>query len=325
MILAGDIGGTKTLLALFDGGRCRFRRRYASGAFARFDEVLQAFLAEAAAVPGLAPPSTACLGIAGPVLGRRVKVTYLPWEIDADALCARFGLRHAELLNDFAAAAHGLDDLAPGELVTLQAGAPLAERPRVLIGAGTGLGVAYLHEGRILSGEGGHASFAPADAQQEALARWLRQRLGRVEAEQVVSGAGLVRIYEFLLEQRGEPATAPARDLLRAEDAAQAVAQAALAGGAPLAHAAVDLFVACYGATAGDHALTVLARGGVFVAGGIAPKLMPRLQAGGFVAAFNDKGMSSAILRDCPVHVVANPDLGLLGAAAFARRMLTPV
>jgi glucokinase len=321
MILTGDIGGTKTLLALHDdAGAIVARRRYASREAATFDALLARFLDETAA-----SPRAACFGIAGPVLGPRVKVTHLPWEIDAGALAARFGLAQVGLLNDFAAAAHGIGALAPSDRVTLQAGEPAAGRPALVIGAGTGLGIAYVIGETVLSGEGGHAAFAPADEAQASLWRWLRRRLGRVQVEHVVSGRGIAHIYEYLLEQAPAGAPPHAREALAADDPAAAIGRLALEAGDAPAIAALDLFIACYGALAGDQALSVLAHGGVYVSGGIAPRLLPRLAAGGFVAAFNDKGPDAPLTLACPVHVVTNPDLPLLGAARHAARSLTAV
>lgn len=321
MILTGDIGGTKTLLALHDDdGAIVVRRRYASREAPTFEALVARFLDETAARPG-----RACLGVAGPVLGARVKVTHLPWEIDAGALAARFGMQRVDLLNDFAAAAHGIGALAPADLVTLQAGEALPGRPKLVVGAGTGLGIAYVMDGAVLSGEGGHAAFAPADAVQAALWQWLHRRVGRVQVEHVVSGRGLARIYEFLLEQSTGEASPGARDALAADDPAAAIGRQALEKGDAVSLAALDLFIACYGALAGDQALTVLARGGVYVTGGIAPRLLPRLQAGGFLAAFNAKDSLSGLTSTCPVHVVISPDLPLLGAACHAARSLTSV
>jgi glucokinase len=311
VILTGDVGGTKTLLALHDdAGAIVDRRLFSSHESSAFGDLVARFLDGAAA-----RPRAACFGIAGPVIGDRVKVTHLPWEIDAGALAARFGLRRVRLLNDFAAAAHGIAALGPGDLVTLQAGEPIPERPKVVLGAGTGLGLAYMLDDAVLSGEAGHASFAPADAAQGALWQWLQRRHGRVHVEQVVSGAGLVEIDDFL---RG-PQPGPSGDS-EPPDRAATIAHAALVDGDAQALAAVDLFLACFGALAGDHALTVLARGGVYLAGGIAPKLLPRMLAGGFITAFNEKGTFSAWTRTCPVHVVINTDLPLLGAARVAQR-----
>lgn len=319
MRLAGDVGGTKALLALFDRGRARFERRYACREFASFEALLERFLADAGATLGTAPQiESACFGVAGPVSGGRATLTNLPWQIDAAAL----GLPGVRLLNDFEAGAYALDALGAADLETLQPGAPRDGAPRLLIGAGTGLGVAFLvGRGaalRVVPGEGGHAGFAPADDLQDGLCRHLRPLQGRVEIEHVVSGAGLGRIYGFLRDTGAHRESAATASAIAAGDPAAAIADAALGGSDALAAAALDLFIACYGAAAGDFALATLAHGGVYVAGGIAPKILPRLRAGGFLAAFNAKGTFAAAARECPVHVVTNERLGLLGAAAAA-------
>ena len=323
MILAGDIGGTKTLVALFDAGAPCFEHRYPSHDFASFDDLLESALVAATAELGTRPGiDRACFGVAGPVIGNQVHVTNLPWALDAAALSRRFSIGRIKLINDFAANAEGIEALAPQDVATLQAGAPVEDAPRVLIGAGTGLGVAYLiHDGiahRVVASEGGHAGFAPADAAQAALWRFLHERLGRVEAEHVVSGSGLERIYAFV---RNTTTLAAARKLdqeMRCGDARAAIARFALELGDPLANAALDLFVSCFGTVAGDHALNVVARGGVYVAGGIAPKILARLAAGAFVAGFNDKGAFSDLARSIPVRIVTNERLGLLGATRVA-------
>ena len=322
MILAGDIGGTKVLLALHADGMSApmFERRYVSREFVNFDLLLARFLAEAAAALRVTPRiEAACLGVAGPVVGERVAVTNLPWVIDGADLRERFAITRLQLLNDFAAAAWGVGELAPADLVTLQAGEPLAQAPQVVLGAGTGLGIAYVVPGRDgarpIAGEGGHGTFAPAGEEQIALWRHLHRQLGRVTLEHVLSGPGLARIYDFLRERGGSGETAA----LRAADPAAEITRLAIEQADPLACAALDCFIACYGAAAGDHALNVMARGGVFIAGGIAPGILPRLLAGGFVAAFNDKGTHSEHARRIPVQVVLNERLGVIGAAAAAR------
>jgi glucokinase len=318
MILAGDIGGTKTLLALFDGAACAFKARYESAQFAKFDALLAQFLDDARRALGEPPRmSAAGFGMAGPVTGDRVKVTNLPWDVDALALERRFRLPRVRLLNDFAATAHGIGALNSSDLVTLQAGEPAESAPRLVIGAGTGLGVAWVAGSTVLSGEGGHMAFAPANAQQTELLSWLRSRFTRVETEHVVSGPGLARIYEFLATQRPELADARFREVMGSDAPPREIAVRALQQGDALALAAVDLFLDCYGAVAGDHALALLARGGVFVAGGVAPHLMPRLPPR-FLAAFNDKGAFGTITTACPVHVIVNTEVGLLGAARAA-------
>jgi glucokinase len=188
----------------------------------------------------------------------------------------------------------------------LQAGEPEARAPQVVIGAGTGLGVAYrVWQGdryTVIGGESGHAGFAPADERQAALWRALHAALGRVRVEHVVSGPGLARIHDFLREGRGEARTP--EEVAAAAD--------------PVARAAVDLFLECFGAAAGDHALAILARGGVFLAGGIAPRILPRLRSGPFLAAFNAKGVHARLMARFPVNAVVNERLGLLGAGRLA-------
>lgn len=327
MILAGDIGATKTLLEVgaLRQGRWfpAFGRRYAGANHADFASVLRAFLLEWESRHGSAVTiARACFGVAGPVLDNRVQMTNLPWLVDGDAISAAFGIPHVCISNDFAAAASGVDLLQAADLVTLQRGEPVAAAPRVVIGAGTGLGVAYMIWAdagyQAIAGEGGHTGFAPSTTEQLELWRDLHARQGRVVAEDVVSGPGLVRICEFLGRREGKSAASAAA--LSSGDAAAAIAHAALESGDPLCSRALDLFLSCYGAVAGDHALAVMARGGVYVAGGIAAKVLPRLVSGGFLAAFNAKGGYSGAARQIPVHVVTNERLGLLGAALLATR-----
>lgn len=326
MILAGDIGGTKALLLLaaMRQGRMEpvLERRYAVASFADFSAMLSQFLQECRAHRGRdARLASACFGAAGPVSDNCIQMTNLPWRLDAGAIAAEFGIGRVQLVNDFEAAAAGVEALAPGDCATLQRGEPLAQAARVVIGAGTGLGVAYaLPQGkryRIIAGEGGHAGFAPADEEQMRLWRALHAQLGRVSAEHVVSGPGLVRIYEFL---RAELPQAPDLHASIGAEGAAAISRHALEHGDALASRALDLFIACYGALAGDHALGVTARGGVYVAGGIARKILPRLAAGGFMTAFNAKGAHAQLNGRIPVRVVTTERLGLLGAALIALR-----
>lgn len=328
MIIAGDIGGTKTLLALFEPGirTPRFERRYDSHAQADFPSLLGQFIEDARAATGARPQvAHACFGIAGPVLGDHVKVTNLPWEIDARALERVFDIARVRLLNDFAAAAHGIEGLIDEELVTLQPGEPIADAPRVVLGAGTGLGIAFMvSDGknyRVIAGEGGHAAFAPTNEEQIALWRHMHAGSNRVVLEHALSGSGLARIYEFLRVERRHPESPGVAREMAEGDSAAAIARNAMDRNDPLASAALDLFVAVYGAAAGDHALNVVARGGVFIAGGIAPKILPRIAAGGFLAAFNDKADFSTLARQMPVCVVTNEKLGLIGAAQCAARL----
>ena len=321
MILAGDLGGTKALLLLATARRGRLtpvlERRYAVASFADFSAMLARFLDECREHRGRDVQLTdACFGAAGPESENRIHMTNLPWHLDGAAIAAEFGIKRVSLVNDFEAAATGIAALSPGDCAVLQRGEPLQQAPRLVIGAGTGLGVAYaLPQGkrcRVVAGEGGHAGFAPANDEQVRLWAVLQAQFGRVSVEHIVSGAGLARIYEFLR------AAAPQAGV-RAEGAA-AISRLALELGDPLACRALDLFIACYGAAAGDHALAVMARGGVYIAGGIARQILSRLAAGGFMAAFNAKGAQARLTCKMPVQVVTTERLGLLGAALIASR-----
>jgi glucokinase len=317
-LLAGDIGGTNSRLALFADADGRPRilhlERFENAGEPGFAAIAARFLANARGVLGTVHVRRACFALAGPVDGRRVKLTNLPWEVDADALARELAIPEVLLVNDFVAAASGLDALGNTDLQTLQAGEPVAHAPRVAIGAGTGLGVAYLvwdaGRYRVIGGEGGHMGFAPNDEEQARLWRFVHAGGRRVIAEEVVSGPGLERIYAFVRADCGAPP----------HEASSAEVSAAALAGEPLAAHALDLFVACFGAIAGDHAMAVLARGGVYIAGGVAPKILPRLAAGGFVAAFTAKGAHSGLAARMPVHVVTEERLGLLGAALLAAR-----
>lgn len=305
MILGGDLGGTKTLLALAErlGGGLRIVRqqRYASADYPSFDDLLADFLVGAPSI------TSACFGLAGPTDGRTAQLTYLPWRLSGLALRRRFGIGRVVLINDFAATAHGLALVDPTQIVTLHAGQPILNAPRVIVGAGTGLGVAGLvwagKRYRIIPGEGGHLGFSPQTPEQGDLWRWLLDMKGRVTTEDVVSGPGLARIYAFL---GGQPLT-PA-----------AIGQAALAATDPLAGRALQLWLSCYGAFAGDLALHWLARGGVYLAGGIAAKLMPRGDIGPFVAAFLAKREHGPLVATMPVQLVVDENIALLGALAVA-------
>lgn len=307
MILGGDLGGTKTLLALaevVDGvPRIVREERFDSRAHAHFNDLLAAFLRGSRGV------DSACFGVAGPTDGRTAQFTNLPWFVDADALKTAFGFGRVRLANDFACAAHGLELLRPDQLVTLQAGQPQALAPRIVVGAGTGLGVAGLvwHRGHyeVIAGEGGHMGFSPQTPEQGELWRWLHGQSGRVTVEDIIAGPGLPRIYRFLGGGERTPAE---------------IGAAALAASDPLATRTLELWLALYGAFAGDVALQWLARGGVYLAGGIAAKILPMLSPRPFLEAFGAKRQHSHLTQSVPVHLVTEERLGLLGALALAAR-----
>ena len=305
MILGGDLGGTKTLLALADlvDGRPKVVRqqRYDSAAYAALDDMLADFLADSPAI------TSAAFGVAGPVDGQRAKLTYLPWQLDAEALARRFALGRVALLNDFEAAAHGLSQLQPADLLTLHRGQPVIDAPRAIVGPGTGLGVAGLLPTpggwQVVPGEGGHAGFAPQTAEQGELWKYLLDQNGRVTAEDVLSGPGISRIFAFFSGRPSEPA---------------AIADAALLRQDPHAIATLRLWQECLGAFAGDLALQWLARGGVHLGGGVAAKLLPRLDTAPLVAAFLAKREHQSLVAAMPLQVVLAEDLGLRGALARA-------
>jgi glucokinase len=238
-------------------------------------------------------------------------------------VAADVGLPAVRLLNDLEATAWGIPHLGPDDVVTLSAGEAAPEAHRAVIAAGTGLGmclVPFTPAGHFpVATEGGHASFAPQNEEEDALLAWLRARCGHVSTEHVVSGPGLARIYEHLAALGEPPADARiAAEIAAAEDPAEIIGPAALAGACPRSAKALDLFVGAYGAAAGSLALLAWARGGLYVGGGIAPKILPKLTEGGFLRAFTAKGRFAGFLETVPVHVITDPRTALRGAAARA-------
>lgn len=311
LVLGADIGGTKTFFALVEtqsGQSPRIARmlRYANDDFPKFADLLRRLLLDH---PEANAITHACFGIAGPQQDGRVKMTNRAWVVDAAEASVVLNGAPVRLANDFEVAAYGIDLLKPADLQVLQAGQVVRAAPQVLIGPGTGLGVAYRiwtgERYQVIPGEGGHMGFAPGDPQQAALWQAIFAAEGRVSAERVVSGAGLARIYEFIGASVVEPAEVSRRALDLKE---------------PQAMQALNMFAACLGSVAGDHALNVLAYGGVFLAGGIAARLRDYLQASGLLVAFNEKGRHTKLAQRMPVHLVLNEHLGLLGASLLAAR-----
>jgi len=326
MILAGDIGGTKTELALYEQEgkalRLRARCRFASGAFATFAEVVDAFMAEHQGI-GI---DAACFGIAGPVIAERCRTTNLPWEISAEALRQRLGTQKVRLLNDLEAIAYGMLCLGEGDFAELNPSARSATGNCAVIAAGTGLGEAQLYfDGaryHPIGSEGGHCDFAPQDAQQDALLVWLRERFpGHVSYERLLSGPGVAALYDFLDESGFAPAPEAVQNLPEGEDRSAAISRCALEEGDPLCFEALRLFAVIYGAEAGNLALKSMALGGLYVGGGIAPKILPLLERH-FMEGFLAKGRFAELLRALPVRVALNPDTALIGSARFAAERL---
>jgi glucokinase len=327
-ILAGDIGGTKTVLALYrnHGGGLEIvtKQQYASGSFPDFSDIIDAFLKEVQS----AEIDAACFGIAGPVIGGRCKTTNLPWEIEASRLKQRLSTESIRLLNDLEATAYGMLYLKPSEFVDLNSAVNAQEGNRAVIAAGTGLGEAMLFfDGshyHPVGSEGGHCDFAPADDQQSVLLSWLHRRYsGHVSYERVLSGPGVYALYEFLRDTDAAPEPAFMKTLAAGEDKSAAVSRGALQNEDPLCHETLKLFARIYGAEAGNLALKSLSVGGILVGGGIAPKILPYLKEY-FMESFTAKGRFSELLRNMPVHVSMNPETALLGAAHYAADRLIP-
>ena len=328
-LLAADVGGTWTTMALAEAGTdpaIAVHHVYPSRDFEGLEAVVNDFLARPEVAEHGGRIEAACFSVAGPVAGNASTLTNLGWVVDGSTLARSLGLPAVKLINDFSAAGQGIGHLAASDIETLQAGDPVANGTRLIIGAGTGLGVGVLtwHDDGYTAhpSEAGHGDFAPVDGQQDLLLGHLRRSFGRVSYERVVSGPGLMRIFSFL-QETGDGV--PSRQLLEAtrkrNDTSELIAEFAISRLDPIAVKALDLFVSVYGAFAGNMALVTLARGGVYIAGGIAPKIAVKLKDGAFMRAFTSKGRFSELLASIPVHVVKNPRVGLLGAILEAGRL----
>lgn len=322
LLLAGDIGGTKTLLGLFESGEGGLHplavHSYATDSFPSFASILEAFTRDTGQS---APLAAAALGVAGPVVSGAARLTNIDWDISLDLIVDRLHTPRVALLNDLEAMANGVEALTPDELLVLQEGHPEPDGNGAVIAAGTGLGQAYLHRvnGRFrpVPSEGGHADFAARTDRELELVRMLRDLYGRAEVEHVLSGPGLLNLHRFT--HRG--GTCLVIDDVDAPDAPARITQAGMAGRCQFCADALQMFVSAYGAEAGNVALRGVATGGVFIGGGIAPKILPALATGAFMDAFRAKPPMLHVLTRVPVRVILNPDAGLLGAAVYAREL----
>jgi glucokinase len=340
IVLAGDIGGTKTLLRLADTVTSRFghppstlfEASYASRNYEHLTVLVQKFLAKAATSVGYLPqPQTACFGIAGPVVEGASELTNLGWSLQSDRLAEALGIAQVALINDFAAVGYGIAGIAPRDLHTLQAGNPQPHAPIGLIGAGTGLGEGFLiwEDGiyKVYGSEGGHADFAPRDRLEVDLLQYLLQRHERVSVERVVSGQGIVSIYQFLRDRQFATDEVGLDRIVRDWEQgkqeippAAAISRAGMEKGDRLAMQTMQMFVRAYGAEAGNLALKLLPYGGLYIAGGVAAKILPLMQQGEFMMAFQQKGRMEPILKDIPVYIILNPEVGLIGSMLYATR-----
>jgi glucokinase len=323
MLLAGDVGGTKTFVGLFARGTARpdvvEMRSYRTLDFPDLAAVCLQFLRDTSTTPSTI--EAAAIGVAGPIEGTRARLTNVPWVVDLDTLRTHIPASRAHLLNDLEALAWSIPVLRADELHVLHEGQPDPRGNAALIAAGTGLGIALLAniDGRLVprASEGGHADFAPRNADEEMLANALIAEHGRVDVERVVSGPGLANIHKILYpHQCAAVAQAASPDELPA-----AITRGALETTCPSCTRTLETFVSAYGASAGNLALTVLSTGGLYLGGGIAPRILPALQWPMFMQSFLAKSPMDALVSRIPVSVILNPEAGLLGAAAYANLM----
>jgi glucokinase len=318
VILAGDVGGTKCNLALFaeKNGELEFvfRERFASKEFAQFDLIIREFARRAAGYLGKEKIRAAGFGVAGPVINNRIHATNLPWIVDADTLAREVGVKSVVLVNDLGATGHSLEHLPAEDFCVLNVGAPVPGATRALLAAGTGLGEGILFwEGsryKVVPSEGGHSDFAPRTDQQIELLKFMRHRYPQVSWELILSGRGFRTLHEFLA-----PNVKHAIFEDPDADPAPFITKSGLDRSCPVCVEALDLWANIYGAEAGNLALKVLALGGVYVAGGIAVKILPKMKDGTFFKSFVDKWHFEKVLANVPVSIVLNESAPLIGAA----------
>lgn len=339
LLLAGDIGGTKTILRLVEASdkhpsQTIYEERYHSGDFPDLVPIVQQFLLKA----NTPTPQKACFAIAGPIVKNTAKLTNLAWFLDTERLQQDLGIPHVSLINDFAAVGYGVLGLDKQDLLTLQEGKPNVEAPIAIIGAGTGLGQGFLikqgHNYQVFPSEGGHADFAPRTELEFQLLKYLLDKhdIQRASVERVVSGMGVVAIYQFLRDRKIGTESPEIAQVVRtweqeagrqekSVDPGAAIGKAALEKSDRLSEQTMQLFVEAYAAEAGNLALKLLPYGGLYVAGGIAPKILPLIQQDRFLLNFTQKGRMRPLLEDIPVHIILNQDVGLIGAALCAARL----
>jgi glucokinase len=325
MILAGDVGGTKVNLCLynFSGGRLQAVRgkKFPAGGFPTLDAVVKAFLAEGKDEEIVA----ACFGCPGPVRDGRLKLTNLPWTLDARDLQKSLGFEHIFLINDLEANGYGIPEIVPEKIFTLHEGDAKSVGHRGLVSAGTGLGECLLiwdaktQKHLPLPSEGGHCDFAPRNDKEVALLEYLRRTLkGRVSFERVVSGLGIKNVYAFLRDDQKMDEPEWLKTRMNTEDPNAVIGECGENGSSEICTETLRMFAAAYGAEAGNVALKVLAMGGVYLGGGIPPKILSTMKNGVFMQAFLDKGRLSPLLESVPVRVILDDTCALLGAAAYA-------
>ncbi|MEE9397874.1 MAG: glucokinase [Methylococcales bacterium] len=322
-VLAGDIGGTNTRLAAFNviSGKLEtlMENSYASSQFDSLEIIIEQFLGTS-----LAQCEIAVLGVAGPVKNNRCSITNLSWDINAEIIARRFDIKHVILLNDLEANAWGINALDKDAFYILNPGNPTASGNASIIAAGTGLGEAGLFwDGKQhipFASEGGHCDFAPSTELQFELLNFLKHQHGHVSWERIVSGMGLLNIYQFLLSQQKDSEPIWLRDKVQNDDKAAAISKAALDNRCQICVDALDLLVHLYGVETGNLALKLMATGGIYIGGGIAPKILPKLKTGLFLNGFLDKGRMKPLMQSMPVRVILDDRAALYGPAVFANQ-----
>ncbi|MCB1110481.1 MAG: glucokinase [Chlamydiia bacterium] len=323
--LAGDIGGTKTHLALYieEKGKmeCVKEEKFPSKKYPNLRSIVKEFLeGQNLSV------AKACFGIAGPVKKGKSQATNLPWLIDAEELKTELHFEKVSLINDLEANAYGLNMLKEEEFYVLNTGDPKAEGNQAMVSAGTGLGEAGIYyDGRRhypFACEGGHTDFAPRNDREDALLRYLRKRFGHVSYERILSGPGLYNLYQFMVETKQVSEKEETYKEIASGDAPRLISEKGLSGASKACSQTLELFVSIYGSEAGNVALKMLALGGVFIGGGIAPKIMGVLKRGDFFHSFTGKGRFSHLLEAIPIKVVLNDRTALLGSTYYAKHLM---
>ncbi|BAY14558.1 glucokinase [Anabaenopsis circularis NIES-21] len=339
LLLAGDIGGTKTILRLVktsdtQGLQTIYEDSYRSGDFPDLVPIVQQFLLKA----NTGTPQKACFAIAGPVVNNTAKLTNLAWYLDTERLQQELGIAAISLINDFAAVGYGIFGLSTEDLLTLQPGKQKPAAPIAVIGAGTGLGQGFLMKQgdhyQVFPSEGGHTDFAPRNELEFQLMKYLLDKhdIQRVSVERVVSGLGIVAIYQFLRDRKHATESPEIAQAVRtweqeagqpekSVDPGAVIGKAAVQKSDRLSEQTLQLFVDAYGAEAGNLALKLLPYGGLYIAGGIAPKILPLIQHGNFLLNFTQKGRMRSLLEEVPVYIILNTQVGLIGAALCAARL----
>jgi glucokinase len=329
-ILAGDVGGTKTILQISEYVNGEFNQiieqRFESQNYRSFDTILSEFFQDSSVSE--TKIDAACIGVAGPVTdtaaGTISKITNLPWKLASDRLASEFSIPDFTLINDFQAVGYGIERLSEEDIAVLQEGRSEPKATKAIIGAGTGVGHAFLvwdeklNDYKVMPSEAGHSSFSPVNECEKELLNYLSGIFEHVSLEHVVSGPGITNIYNFLCQAGSRKPVKDMSSFHKSEDSTPGIVKCAIEETDPVAVEALDIFIAAYGSAAGNFALTVAATGGVYIAGGIAPKIAAKLQKGAFVSAFNAKNKMKSLLETIPVSLITNEKVGLLGAANYA-------